>query len=296
MNTIRAPRPRTRLVAGLSAVLLLGLGACGGNGSAEEDSSAPLRIFASATPHIEILEYIEDELVTEEDQLSLDITELTEGVQGNQVLLDGEADATFHQHVPFLRQWLQDAGEPEDAILPVATVHVEPLGLYYNQDGAVTSLEQVGEGTSIAITSDVVNQNRALLLLADNGLVELPDGFDPETDVITVKDVLADDELNVLGLDLLEVDYNLTARTVSDGETDLGVVNGNVALQSGLDPDEDTLALERAQDNPYANVLTVLQENADNPRIVTLAQYLESSEVAAWISSEYGSGVLPVNE
>lgn len=289
-----------RLAAPLAVLALTAaaLTACSSSDVTASDgtasSSEPLKLWVAATPHHEILDFISENLIQPEDNLTLELTDEQEGVAGNQLILDGEVDGSFTQHLPYLKQWLADAGADADAIVPVATVHVEPLGLYYNQDGEVTSLDDVGQGTSIAITSDVVNQNRALLLLADNGLIELPDGFDKDEDSISVKDVLDDDALNPLGLDLVEVDYALTARSVVDGETDLAVVNGNVALQTGLSAEDDTLVLETAEDNPYANLLTVAKDLQDDPRVLKLAEYLESPEVSDWITETYGTSVLPV--
>lgn len=292
----RRPWHRAAAAAALVTGTIVAMTGCSAADASGDTGSEPLRIVAAATPHKEILEHIKDELITPEDKLELTITQETDGVQSNQLISDDEVDGSFTQHLPYLKQWLKDAGQADDAIVPTATVHVEPLGIYSAPQGSLSSLDEVTDGTSIAITNDVVNQNRALLLLAANKLIELPDGFDKDSDTLTVKDVLADATLNPRGLKLVEVDYSLTARAVSDGETDLAVVNGNVALQSGLSIDDDTLALESANDNPYANLLTVRKELKDDPRVVTLSKYLESPEVASWITEQYGSAVLPVNQ
>jgi len=70
------------------------------------------------------------------------------------------------------------------------------------------------------------------------------------------------------------------------------IINGNFALQAGLNPVKDSLALEGGE-SPYANVLVARSGEAKDPRILALAQALTSQKVKDFILRTYGGGVVP---
>ncbi len=74
----------------------------------------------------------------------------------------------------------------------------------------------------------------------------------------------------------------------------LAVINGNYALEAGLDPARDSLALERAEGNPYANVLVTTQALAPDARIVRLSSLLQSTQIAGFICERYRGSVIRV--
>jgi len=75
---------------------------------------------------------------------------------------------------------------------------------------------------------------------------------------------------------------------------DAAVINGNFALEAGLQPAKDALGLEKAQGNPYANILVTTPKLAQDPRIQQLAKDLRSPAVAKFISEKYAGSVIPV--
>lgn len=273
----------------IGIIAALALVACGGNGGATPAattettpagtavSSAPLRVGATPVPHAEILRYIKDNLAQREG-LQLEIIEFTDYVQPNLALNDGQIDANYFQHVPYMEEFGKQRGIDMVAVVPV---HIEPLGIYSRK---VQSLDAVPEGAVVAIPNDATNAGRALQLLAAHGLITLREGVGTNA---TVRDITG----NPKNLQIAELEAAQLPRALED--TTLAVINGNYALEAGLQPDEDALALESGQNNPYANVLTVLRGHENDPRVQALARLLQSPDVKQFIEDKYQGSVLP---
>ena len=285
-------RIRTLLASALAATLLTGLAACGSGGAdagstASAEASQPLRVMADVIPHAELIK--EAESLGLLGDVKVDITEISASVDANQLVNEGDLDANFFQHVPYLDDW--NVNHPGSDLVAVATVHVEPLGLYSKK---VTSLAEVPQDAVIAIPADATNQARALFLLEDAGLLKLNvDRSDPKLDYSQITPANVSD--NPKKITFVEIDRPQLAASLDDPKVNLSVVNGNYALEAGLIPSENALVLETAEGNPYANVLVVKETMKDDPRVLTLAKALESPELAKYILDTYQGSVLPVN-
>lgn len=84
-----------------------------------------ITVAASPAPHAEILEIAKEILAAK--NVTLDIKEFTDYVQPNNVVDSGDIDANYFQHLPYLEDFNAENGT---SIVSVATIHVEPLGLY----------------------------------------------------------------------------------------------------------------------------------------------------------------------
>jgi D-methionine transport system substrate-binding protein len=249
-----------------------------GAGDAEgEGGTTRLRVGATPVPHAEILRYVQDNLAAEAG-LSLEIVEFTDYVQPNLALNDGQLDANFFQHVPYMEDFSQERGLD---LVAVAPVHIEPLGLYSRR---VDDLGAVADGAQLAVPNDATNLGRALRLLEDNQLLQLRAG-------VGVEATPADIESNPRNLRLVELEAAQLPRALEDVEA--AVINGNYAIETGLNPANDALALEEAEGNPYANVLAVVQGQQDNPAIQQLAALLTSEQVRDFINNQYQGAVIP---
>lgn len=242
-------------------------------------AAAPLRVVASSVPHAEILEFVAEKLAPD---LPLKIIEISGDLRPNALLRDGDADANFFQHVPFLRSEEAAMGV---RFAVVATVHVEPLGLYSRR---AKSLVDLPAGGVVSLSNSVSNTSRGLSLLQANGLIRLAaKGPDANASVDDIID-------NPKNFRFVEIAPPQLPRSLDD--VALAVINGNYALEAGLEPARDALALERAEGNPYANVLVTTQALAKDPRVARLAALLTSAEVAAFIRSRYRGSVIPVRD
>ncbi len=272
-------------VASFAALSLVACGADSGTPGTSEAPTKPLRVMADVIPHSELIK--EAEKLGLLGDVKVEITEISAQVDANQLVNEGDLDANFFQHVPYLDDW--NANHAGADLVPVATVHVEPLGLYSKK---VDDLKDVPENAVIAIPSDATNQARALFLLEDAGLLALDvDRTDADLDYsqVTPKNV----KTNEKNISFVEIDRPQLAASLDDPKVNLSIINGNYALEANLVPSEDALFLETAADNPYANVLVVKETMKDDPRVVALAKALESDELAKFITDNYQGSVIP---
>jgi D-methionine transport system substrate-binding protein len=269
-----------RKIVSLAAVgtLALGLAACGSGGSndSKKSDSGTLTVGASAVPHAEILDYIKDNLAAKEG-LKLDVKVFDDYTLQNPALDEGSIQADFFQHKPYLDKYNKENGKD---LVPVTPVHLEPLGVYSKKDKALADLRN---GATISFPNDATNGGRALKLLADNGLIKLKDGVGVNA---TEKDIVD----NPKHFTFKALDAEQLPRTLDD--VDASVINGNYALQAKLNS-KDALVLEKADGNPYANVLVVKKGHENDANVQKLAKLLTSPEVKKFIEDKYQGSVLP---
>jgi D-methionine transport system substrate-binding protein len=245
--------------------------------SVSTEEPIQLTIGVSPVPHGDILKFIQENLAADAG-LELTLVEFTDYVQPNLALADGTIDANFFQHVPYMEDF---AKEHNLDLVAVVAVHIEPLGIYSNK---ITTLEELSDGAVVAIPNDTTNGGRALKLLEANGLLTLKEGVGYAA---TVQDIVD----NPLNLDIKELEAAQLVRALDD--VSIAVINGNFAIEAGLKPATQALALESGLDNPYANILTVLKGRETDPGILKLAELLTSPEVKQFIEEKYEGAVIP---
>ncbi|MET7610985.1 MetQ/NlpA family ABC transporter substrate-binding protein [Streptomyces seoulensis] len=261
-----------------AGALTLGLSACGsGKDSGSTDTSGPLIVAASPTPHAEILNFVQKNLAKKAG-LDLQVKEFTDYITPNTATQDGSVGANYFQNQPYLDDFNKKRGTD---IVPVVTVHLEPLGLYSHK---VKKADELKSGATVAVPNDAVNEARALKLLAANKLITLKDGVGSEA-------TPADITKNPKNLKFKEVEAAQTPRSLDD--VDAAVVNGNYAISSGLKPAKDAIVLESAKNSPYGNFLAVKKGNENDPRVKKLAKLLTSPEVKKFIQDKYQGSVIP---
>ncbi|MEO3975247.1 MetQ/NlpA family ABC transporter substrate-binding protein [Streptomyces sp. CAU 1734] len=260
----------------VTGALTLGLTACGSDSDSKNDANSPLLVGATSVPHAEILGFIKDELAAKED-LELEVKEFTDYVTLNPATQSGEVGANFFQHKPFLDDFNK---KNNTTIVPVATVHLEPLGLYSKK---IKDLAGLKDGATVAVPNDTTNEARALKLLEANGVIKLKAGAGDDA---TPKDIAE----NPKKLQFKEVEAALTPRALDD--VDAAVINGNYAVEAKLSPKNDSLALESATDNPYGNFLAVKKGEEKDPRVVKLAKLLQTPEVKKFIEDKYEGSII----
>ncbi len=255
---------------------------CGSKETSESSTEASsddkvIKIGASASPHAEILEQIKDNL--EEQGYTLEIVVYDDYIIPNTALEDGELDANFFQHAPYLNDFNEQNGTH---IVSVAPVHFEPMAIYA---GKSSSLDDIKEGASIAIPNDTTNEARALLLLEANGLITLNDDAGVTATVLDIEE-------NPYNLEIEELEAAQIPRSIED--VDFAVINGNYALSAGVTgalayEASDSLAAET-----YANIVCVKEGNEETEKTKVLVNAILSDEVRDYINDQYQGAVVPV--
>lgn len=268
-------------VTTLATFGLAGCGDSGSNGSASKEDDKTITVAASPTPHAEILNKAVKSLV-EKDGYKLEVKEFTDYVQPNTATEDGEVDANYFQHKPYLDNFNKEKGTH---LVSVEGIHFEPFGLY---PGKTKDLQNLQDGATVAVPNDATNEARALLLLQDAGLIKLKDGIDPTSDA-TKLDITE----NPKNLDIQEIAAEQLPRSLAD--VDLAVINGNYALQADLNAAEDSLITE----NPdyakvYVNVVACRSGEENSDKIQALKKALQSDDVKKYVDETYKGAVVTV--
>ncbi len=274
------------IITALTAGVLTGCGQSSGMVSRDKNSEQhseiekelePIRVGAGVTPHAEILREIQDDL--EKKGYALEVVEYNDYVLPNTALEDGDLDANYFQHKPYLDDFNAENGTH---IVGVANVHFEPLGIYA---GKTKSLADLKDGAEVAVPNDTTNEARALLLLEQEGLIKLKEKAGLQATILDIQE-------NPLNLKIKELEAAQVARAVSD--VDIACINGNYAIEAGL---EEAIALESAESEAaetYANLIAVKEGNEDTEKTQALVEAVLSNKVKDFITANYKGAVVPV--
>ncbi len=272
----------------VAAVLALSLAAsitaCGsksGKASTTKDGKTIIKVGANITPHSEILEKAKP--ILEEKGIVLEIVKLEDSITPNIGVTDGSLDANYFQHVPYLEQYNEENGTD---LVSIGAIHYEPFGIYAGQ---TKDLDKLPDGAVVAVPNNVTNEARALLLLAQEGIITLKDDAGIEA---TVEDITE----NPKNIEFKELAPEQLVAALPD--VDVAVINGNYAIEGGLHVSE-ALAVE-ANDGlaakTYGNIIATSPKNAKNEALLTLVEVLQSEEISKYIEETYDGAVVPLNQ
>ena len=239
-------------------------------------------VGATSVPHAEILEQVKAPL--EEAGYKLNIVVYDDYVLPNQALAEGTLDANYFQHRPYLESYNASNGTD---LVSAALIHYEPFGIYGN---GVSSIADVPDGATILIPADDSNGTRTLLLLQQEGLIELPADASLETGVTTL-DIVDDHGYNVQAVQADTV----PAQLKNSDEGTIAVINGNYALQAGYSVAKDALAVENTDSQAaqtYANVIACRAGDENSEKIQALVKALQSDAVRQFITDTYDGSVV----
>ena len=249
----------------------------GENSAERTEETIQLTVGATAVPHAEILEHVKPILA--EQGVELEIKTFQDYVLPNKNLVEGELDANYFQHIP----WMESSNEENGwNIVDVVGVHIEPLGAYSDK---YESIEEIPDGATVAVTNASGEQDRFVRLLEANGLITLSEGEGDKT----LQDIVE----NPKNLQFEQVENAMLPRVLPD--VDLAIINTNYALEADLNPVEDALFIE-GKDSPYVNVLAINEGDEDKPGIQELADVLTSDDVRQFIEEKYEGAVVPAFE
>ncbi|MDR2483740.1 MAG: MetQ/NlpA family ABC transporter substrate-binding protein [Treponema sp.] len=239
----------------------------------KQDKGSALKVGATPVPHAELLNLVKDDLAAQ--GIALTVVEFTDYVTPNTALIAGDLDANYFQHIPYLGS---NSGWAS-ALVSAFGVHVEPMGLFA---ASITDIGALPDGATIAIPNDPTNEGRALLLLQSKGLITLDAGAGLEATPLHITG-------NPRNFTFRELEAAQLPRSL--GDVDAAVINGNYALEAGLNPVTDALLLEGA-DSPYVNIVVVQKGKESDPRIQALSKALRSQKVKDYINRTWNGSVV----
>lgn len=268
-----------------TAALTLSLAACsnGNSSSTAENSSSDaastvIRVGASPSPHAEILEFAKDQLA--EKGYTLEIVEFTDYVMPNVALTEGDLDANFFQHTPYLTNYNESNGTD---LVSACKVHFEPMGLYSE---TLTDVTAVSEGSKVGVPNDPTNEARALNLLEAQGLIKLREGAGLNATPLDIEE-------NPLKLEFVELEAAQLPRNLS--EFAIAAINGNYAIEAGiLDKGIVNESSDSASAQEYANILAVRNGELESEKTKALVEVLGSDATREYINTQYQDQFIPV--
>ncbi|WP_114570183.1 MetQ/NlpA family ABC transporter substrate-binding protein [Exiguobacterium flavidum] len=263
------------------SVLAISLAACGGEEESAGDDKT-LVIGASNVPHAEILEHVKKEY--EAKGYKLEIKKFQDYVLPNKALADEEIDANYFQHQPYLDS--QMAENKSYKFAKAGGIHIEPIGVYSKK---YKSLAELPEGAQILMSSSVADHGRILTLLQNEGLIKLADG---KTTDAQVKDIVENPKNLKFKAD---IEASLLPQAYKNDEGDAVLINTNYAIDNGLNPLKDAIALED-KDSPYVNLIVTRKGDEDEKKVKALVDILHEKKNQDWILEEYKGAVVPVSE
>lgn len=278
----------------LSSILIttaVVLAACGSTGDASESENVESNgsdevetiVIGAQASDVQIWEFVAQSDVAKEAGVTIEVEEVNGGPQLNTATFEGEVDVNAFQSWAYLQSFNEESGADLTAF---ATTYLEPMGIYSNTFKAI---EEVADGSVVAIADNPSNASRGLLLLQAAGLITLPEDFDA---LGTTSDIID----NPKNLEFVEIDDTTGPRVIQD--VDLVLIGNTVAMEGGLNVLEDALFYEQINNDTKdnINILVTQNENADNEDILKLGELYHSKEIQDYIEEQFEGTKVPVQK
>jgi D-methionine transport system substrate-binding protein len=269
----------------LTAMLIILLAGCGkdkekvDNAKVQEnDEAVTLKVASLIPPMTEILELVKPTLA--EEGIDLEVVVLGDNVQPNSALAAKEVDANFFQHVPYMEEFNRNNNAN---LVPITPIYFANYGVYSKD---YNSIDELPEGSVIAMANDVSNIDRSLSLLAQHEVIALGE----KTDTYYTQADIIDNPKNYK---FEEVDLLMLARMYDDA--DAVVMTPAYAAPLGLTPKSDALLTEGVE-NDFAITLVAREDNKDWEPIQKLADAMTSPEVRKFLEENYDETAIPAFE
>ncbi|MED3571047.1 MetQ/NlpA family ABC transporter substrate-binding protein [Cytobacillus praedii] len=243
--------------------------------AASEKEEVTLKVASLIPPMTEILELVKPKLA--EEGINLEMVVLGDNVQPNTALAAKEVDANFFQHVPYMEEFNRNNNAE---LVPIVPIYFANYGVYSKD---YKSMDELPEGSVIAIANDVSNIDRSLSLLAQHGVITLKEKSGPYYTQADITD-------NPKNYKFEEVDLLMLARMYDDA--DAVVMTPAYAAPLGLTPKSDALLTEGVENN-FAITLVARKDNADSEPIQKLAEVMTSPEVREFLEKNYDETAIP---
>ncbi|XKE94552.1 MetQ/NlpA family ABC transporter substrate-binding protein [Metaplanococcus flavidus] len=259
----------------LLAVLALTLAACGNEteGAGDGNRKVTLGISGSDTT---IWDYIADK--AEKEGIDLEIVTFSDYVAPNIALAEGELDLNAFQTISYFDEFVE---EHNIDIVPIGSTVIAPMGLYSEK---YDSIDDLPEGSQIAVPNEATNMGRALLLLQEAGLIKLSD----DAGLTGTADHIIENPKN---LEIVPMVAAQTPRAMADVAA--SIVNNGIAVDAGLNPTDDPIARESDTATPYINLIAASKANAEDEDFLKIVELYQQEDTADFIVEHTKGAQIP---
>ena len=233
-----------------------------------------IKVGVTGGPHAQLMDVVKT--VAAKNGLNIKVIEFSDYVQPNAALAGGDLDANSYQHDPYLQAQVKDRGYK---LIKIADTVTFPMGIYSKK---VKTLAELPAGAKIAVPNDPTNGGRALLLLQKQGLIKLRADAGLKATPLDIAE-------NPKKLKIVELDAAQIPRSL--GDVDAAAINTNFAMEAGLKPKQDAIAIEDPK-GPYVNVIAIREADRNKPWVAKLIAAYHSPEVKQFIESKFGGAVI----
>lgn len=235
-----------------------------------------IKIATASYPMDEIVKIASKDL--EKKGYKVEIKVFTDYVTANIGLASKEFDANFHQHEPFMQVFNE---KNKANLVKVANIYDIYVGFYSR---VYKSKTEIKDGSSIAIPNDSTNKDRALRILAKEGLINLVGN----NKLYTLKDIK-----NPKNFKIIEIPIPSLIQAYQ--EYDLSFNWPAHVLKLGLTPN-NAIIKEKSEDTKYSIILAAREDNKNSKKIKDLKEAMQSSKIKFFIINKYGIQGYPVFE
>ena len=199
----------------------------------------------------------------------------------NAALDAGEIDINAFQHHAYFNNDTEKNGYDLTAI---GDTFIIAMNIYSDQ---IQSIDELKDGDTVAIPDDASNGGRALKVLESAGIIEIdPDaGANPTVSDITNYKVQ---------VDITELGASTIPSVIPDFT--IAVVNGNYALDYGIDPSTAIFKESEYDDDSYFCLIAVKSGNADDPVYQEIVKLFQSEETKQIFEDKFGGYFVPAWE
>ncbi|WP_165678084.1 MetQ/NlpA family ABC transporter substrate-binding protein [Metapseudomonas otitidis] len=207
--------------------------------------------------------------------LKVELVEFTDWNTPNITLANGDIDANYFQHTPFLKNASKEGGFKLKAFAPGI---INNVGLYSKKYKAIADLP---EGAKVAIANDPINGGRGLQLLQKAGLLKLKEG-------VGYKATLDDIVENPKHIGIIELEAVQLVRALDDVDLAQGYPH-YIRLAGTLDPNS-ALLFDGIENEEYVIQFVTRGDYQDDGRLAKFVEvYQHSPQVRAALDKAHGS-------
>jgi len=257
-----------------SVLMGISLVACGNNdegGNADSAEDKTITVAAQLPTMTDIIEIAAEE--AQEDGWDIQVAQVNDNVAYNDMVANEEADANFAQHEPFMEDYNKEKGSNLVAVQPIYDVKIG----FYSED--YDDVDDIPDGSTVALPNDVSNEGRALAILDDQGLIKLKDD-------VGYNGRIEDIEENPHEFEWMSVDLLNLPEAYSEPDVSLVYSYPAYIAKISLTPEEDALFLEDRDSDRYAIQLVARKDNEDSEKIQVLKEAMTSDKVRDYLEDE----------